>query len=179
MQSILNLALFASHLISTELCNQLDLSDKPKTLSYPYVKFSDQWIAFPGLGIGYRHHGTYEFDVDIAAYTYWHSGWTVYGKTHYLFFPNEKDYTYFPDKEGRFYVGVGVGMMGGNLNINNPFAFFGYSPMPAIEIKPTAEVVIGHEWPSIRGIPCFYQIEAGFSYGEIFVYPVISGGLGF
>ena len=133
---------------------------------YGYLKLSDQWVFFPGFGGGYRFHDRHGFDFDLTAYTYWHSGWLLYGKAHYLFYPQRK----------HFYLGVGTGCVGGALDIKNPFAIFGRSRMPKYGVKPTLEGVIGYEWQSKRYY--FLQLEAGVSYGRIPLYPVLSFGMG-
>ena len=95
----------------------------------------------------------------------------IQAKTHYLFYPDEK---------GRFYFGPGVGVVRGALKIKNPFAVFGRSRMPRYGIKPTIEGLIGYEWPSSIGRPCFLQLEVGVSYSrKMPFYPVVSFGLGF
>lgn len=72
------------------------------------MKLSDQWLFFPGLGIGYRtHNNNHGWDVDLSAYSYWvqDSGFSIYGKGHYLFFP----------KGENWYLGAGAGVIGGHF----------------------------------------------------------------
>ncbi len=132
-----------------------------KKVDYAYVKLSDQWGVFPGLGIGYRCHDLHGFDVDFTAYTYWDGGYCLYGKTHYLFYPR-REY---------FYLGIGAGCIGGKFKTI-------WDSGSGSFIKPTLEGVIGCEW-KLRDCSPFLQLEIGGTYGKVPVYPVLSFGIGF
>src|SRR5580658_906178 len=98
MKAIIAIAILALgplHVIGAILEN-----DKPaqtigeqKKTAYTYIKLSDQWVIFPGLGIGYRSHNGesfHGFDMDLSAYSYWDAGFSCYGKSHYLFYPTKQ-----------------------------------------------------------------------------------------
>lgn len=159
--------IFIASIQATEISIEKDAA---QPVHYKYVKLSDQWILFPGLGFGYRSHNkNYGFNADLAAYSYLDSGFSLYGKGHYLFYPKEK----------QFYLGIGAGVIGGYFS-----ASFGGSPLihgrlgDGLFIKPTLEGVLGYEWNTEKR-PLFLQLEVGGSYGEVPLYPTLSFGIGF
>lgn len=139
--------------------------------SYKYLKASDQWAIFPGLGVGYRLHnqGCHGFNFDLTTYSYWDTGFSLYSKAHYLFYPNQN----------HLYLGLGSGVIGGYCSPH-----FGGGPLiqgavrNGFFIKPTLEGIIGYEWNTEKR-PLFLQLEIGGSYGDVPLYPVVSFGIGF
>jgi len=174
--AIMILALEALYAVETTTQDNKALSiqkiEEQENIGYRYIKLSDQWVLFPGLGIGYRSHRENSFhgyDIDLTAYSYWDAGFSLYGKSHYLFYPNQKN----------FYLGVGAGVIGGWFSAGfqgTPLirGTFGDGPF----IKPTLEVVLGYEW-QIEQRHIFLQFEMGGSYGAVPLYPSLSLGMGF
>lgn len=144
-------------------CSKDTISEPARfPIRYGYAKVADQWVLFPGLGLGYRAHGKFGFDLDFTAYTYWDGGYCLYGKTHGLYFPTGE----------HFYIGIGTGCIGGK------FAHI-FSEGSGSFIKPTIEGMIGYEWNIDKRPPLFFQIETGISSGKVSFYPVLSFGVGF
>jgi hypothetical protein len=159
--------LFIGSIQATEASMEKDV-DLP--IQYRYVKLSDQWIFFPGLGLGYRFHNkNHGFNADLTAYSYWDAGFSLYGKGHYLFYPTRE----------HLYLGIGAGVIGGYFS-----ASFGGGPLihgrfgDGLFIKPTLEGTLGYEW-NTENTPLFLQLEVGGSYGAIPLYPALSFGIGF
>lgn len=160
--------LFTGFLYATETLPEKDTSSP---ISYRYVKLSDQWVLFPGLGLGYRSHTEkHGFDIDLTAYSYWtwNNGFCLYGKGHYLL--------YHPKKH--LYLGIGAGVIGGWLDYRFSGIFGSGMFGDGFFIKPTLEGILGYEW-NLEKTPLFIQLEAGVSYGHIPFYPALSFGVGF
>ena len=165
MRSIIATAILASGSLCANATLQDDNTQLPQKKSgHIYIKLSDQWLICPGFGVGYRYHrpnSFHGFDVDLTAYYYWDPGYSIYEKAHYLFYPYKRN----------FYLGIGLGIMGGKFEMfeDDDEANF---------ILPSADGILGYEW-EIEKSKIFLQFELGVAPGGTVVYPALSLGVGF